>query len=138
MEFLNQRINRATYWIYITVLLAFGVVTGFFNVNTSGLSFVLAIPYILRMHDLGWTGMWLVPLYVLPFVLGLATFVAFGPDGLLAGLVVLGLANALWIALLGSLPGQLDTNRYGPAPPCGISLRGGATANGGGSPPSRI
>jgi uncharacterized membrane protein YhaH (DUF805 family) len=127
MEFLKQRINRATYWLYIAILLAFGVAASFFNVSAGGISLVLAIPYILRMHDLGWTGKWVLLVYVLQFVFGIAMAVTLSPENSLVGLGVMGLAVSAWIILLGSLRGQVGPNSYGVPPRPGISFKSGET-----------
>ena len=128
MEFLKQRINRATYWLCIAVLLALGVAASIFNVSAGGISLAFAIPYILRMHDLGWTGKWVLLVYVLQFACGIAMAVTLSPDSLLVGLGVVGLAVSAWIILLGSLRGQAAPNSYGEPPPPGIiSFKGGET-----------
>lgn len=86
---------------------------------------VFAIPYILRMHDLGWTGKWVLLVYVLQFVFGIAMAVTLSPESSLVGLGVMGLAVSAWIILLGSLRGQVGPNSYGAPPPPGISFKSG-------------
>lgn len=70
-----------------------------------------------RLHDLGWSGKWLaVPLGVAVLVLVPAA------AGLIPGAVavplftILAAATAIWLIVLGLVPGQPGANRYGGPP----------------------
>ena len=107
------RARRREYWAWCVPLTA---AMGALSVTeVPGITLVAGIPMLLvwirRLHDLGFTG-WLAPLInVAVNVLGYAAMVALPDDaGLIAGAVLYGGA----LTILGVLPGQRTTNRYGP------------------------
>src|SRR3569833_1560313 len=108
MKFLNQRMNRASYWLCIKIMVigsAFIVAVLKDKPRVSeGLLHFLFIP---RLHDLGRSGWWsLLPIVI---EIGLiAGFFAIGQPVLGAGLATL--AMALCIMVLGVLPGQRTPN----------------------------
>lgn len=71
VRLLKYRVNRATFWSFVAVLMAFIAVAFFAERSVSHLSVVLAVPCILRMHDLGWSGWWITPVYGLQLAIGL-------------------------------------------------------------------
>ena len=105
------RINRATYWCMLAAWLAIGGLVVIFQplspVSLVGSGIGLLAPA--RLHDMGRSGWWLLPL----FAFLLATFVAtlYMPKSL-----VLGAAYAVIVMAaiaLGLIPGNPGANRYG-------------------------
>lgn len=120
-SFLRKRINRATYWVAVMVMIALVVIARILG-STSGISeIVLAFICILRMHDLGWSGRWVL----LPIAVEVAGFlwaITLPPEqaAIVAGTITTMIA--LTMVWLGFLKGQPDWNDYGDPPRAGISF----------------
>ncbi|MET4683127.1 DUF805 domain-containing protein [Brevundimonas faecalis] len=127
MSFLNQRINRATYWLFIALIMAFAFVISFFNAAGGGTWVVVAMAYIMRLHDLGRTGKWVLLVFAVQFAAGIAVIFADASLHQIGfGLVTLAsLAFTIW---LGSIKGQPHANLYGQAPGPGIRMKANAKA----------
>lgn len=120
MHLLERRINRETYWSFVAVLMGIIVIALFTSRSISHLSVILAVPCILRMHDLGWSGWWITPIYALQLTVGLAGLLL-AKEEQTAYLMISGILAAC-VALLGSLPGDKHSNRFGVRPPRGVNL----------------
>lgn len=119
MSFLKQRINRATYWLAIALIVAFAFVISFFSAAGGGTWVVVAMVYIMRFHDLGRTGKWVLLVFGAQAAAGIA--VIFLDEGLQPiGLGVVTLASLAFTIWLGSLKGQPHANQYGQPPGPGI------------------
>ncbi len=127
MSFLKQRINRATYWLFIALIMAFSFLISFINSAGGGMWAAVAMVYILRLHDLGRTGKWVLLVFaaqVAAAIAVIALHASLHPIGL--GLVTLAsLAFTIW---LGCLKGQPHANQYGQPPGPGISMKPNAKA----------
>lgn len=120
MRLLERRINRGTYWSFVAVLMAIILIAVFTSRSVSHLSVILAVPCILRMHDLGWSGWWITPIYGLQLTAGVASLLL-AKEGQTPYLMINGILTA-WVVLLGSLPGDMHPNRFGARPPRGVNL----------------
>ena len=104
--------NRATYWLCIGVLLIILAIINFVSVRplriNEALLVILCVP---RLHDLGKSGWWVV----VPLATELAIIVIFAVAALSldAGASVAGLAIAVFVVVLGLIPGQPHANRFG-------------------------
>ena len=119
--FLRIRINRMTYWVAVMIMIALVVIARLLG-SASGISeIVLAFICIPRMHDLGWSGRWvLLPIAV--EVAGALWAITLPPElaavvrGTITTMLVL---TRVWLAFL---KGQSDWNDYGEPPRAGISF----------------
>ena len=125
MNFLNYRDNRPTYWLWLGIFAALGVLMAFVLEKQAGYvsEFVLAIICVPRMHDIGKSGKIIAALLAIYFV------VAFGLVFLIdinSYLIAFGVINVIIAGLLiwlGIIPGQEEANAYG-NPPCnGVSFK---------------
>ena len=115
-RWIGGRANRKGYWLWVGPLLIGGG-----GLSAAGVPIVeyvfgfgIFLVWIRRLHDLGWTG-WIAPLInIAVAIIGLIEATVL-PQGLESGLVR-GLAALAAILVLGVLPGQARTNRYGPPP----------------------
>lgn len=123
MRFWDGRINRTTYWTAFAA--AVGVIIGvrLIGFDSNVLEPMLCIICIPRMHDMGWSGRWmLIPLAVLVAGSIWAGASASSPEQVL---IVAYTATAMLFAMmiwLGCLKGQTDWNEYGNPPPNGFSF----------------
>lgn len=127
MSFLKQRINRATYWLAIALIMAFAFVISFFSAAGSGMWVVVAMVYIMRLHDLGRTGKWVLLVFAVQFAAAIAV-IAIDASLHPIGLALVTLASLAFTIWLGSLKGQPHANQYGQPPGPGISFTPNAKA----------
>ena len=120
------RINRPTYFVCFAILMAVWTAVAISQVRIPGevLAFVVAVP---RLHDIGKSAWWaaaviaaelLVVFVALPFALAVHEKAILE---LAAGFFVM-IAWGLMV-LLGCIRGQEGVNKYGEAPPPGVSFR---------------
>jgi len=123
------RVNRGKYWIavftyVVAYLIVLGIATGL-GLNNP-LSIVLLIiayiplvisaisVYIRRLHDMDWSGWWVLVLFGLPIALSLLS------DAMPNGALFLALANFVislgTVFILGCPRGTRGPNQYGPDP----------------------
>jgi len=127
MSFLKQRINRATYWLAIALIMAFAFVISFFSAAGGGTWVVAAMVYIMRFHDLGRTGKWVLLVFGAQAAAAIA--VSLSDESLHSiGLGLVTLASLAFTIWLGSLKGQPHANQYGQPPGPGISFTPNAKA----------
>jgi uncharacterized membrane protein YhaH (DUF805 family) len=127
MRTLNYRMNRVTYGALLVAL----VVAYFVMVNTMkrppGAEVLVALIAVPRLHDVGRTGWWLLPLF-----LGELVAVAIGWSGGVDGILVAGGLYVLFclvlLVVLGLIPGEGATNRWGEPPLSGLHLGKAQTA----------
>jgi uncharacterized membrane protein YhaH (DUF805 family) len=124
MRFWDGRINRTTYWAAFAG--AVGVIIGvrLLGFESKMFELLLGIICIPRMHDMGWSGRWiLLPLAVLVVGSIWAGASASSPEQVL---IVAYTATAMVFATmiwLGCLKGQPAWNEYGNPPPAGLSFQ---------------
>lgn len=113
---LAGRAGRREYWVFVGVLFGVGLAAEYFPGGpqlSSGLSAVLMLEQIRRMHDCGRSGWWAVAALFAPLIVTIP-MVAFGlPAAGLIAAVVLGVVQIIWIGLI---RGDADENRFGPPP----------------------
>jgi len=127
MNYLKGRINRATFWLSVGMLVLLIVLIRVFAPSSAHISEVvlmfLAIP---RLHDIGRTGWWVLAAFGIEIAAIIVGFVVVPQHALaVAGgvtLLIFGLMT--W---LGAIPGNTGPNRYGDQPPPG--LQWGRTTN---------
>jgi uncharacterized membrane protein YhaH (DUF805 family) len=124
MNFLRGRLNRATYWLVLgLILLAAAVLEIVFHQRTMLIEGLLVVVCVPRLQDIGRPGWW-----------------AFGPFlfavlGTIAGIELLPLRAFMALNLcidlvigallmwLGALPGQAQANAYGEPPVPGVAFK---------------
>jgi uncharacterized membrane protein YhaH (DUF805 family) len=124
MQFLAGRINRTTYWAAFAA--AVGVIIGarILGFETNMFELLLGIICIPRMHDMGWSGRWiLLPLTVLIVGSVWAGASFSSPEQVLIGAYTTTAMVFAMLIWLGCLKGQLDWNEYGNPPPAGLSFK---------------
>jgi uncharacterized membrane protein YhaH (DUF805 family) len=117
------RINRSSYWLglllFVAIFIALGLLTAKPPHVTEVVLVILATP---RLHDIGKSGWWAGGVFLAEIAIVVIALVAFQLDTAMAvfglfALVVMGLL--IW---LGTVPGDLNPNRYGEPPIPGISM----------------
>jgi uncharacterized membrane protein YhaH (DUF805 family) len=124
MSFLSGRMNRATYWAGIALLVLLYGVANLVSERPKGVSEVLVILLAIpRLHDLGKSGWWvLVPLLLEVSAIVVAFTIFELQDAMtLMGAVVLAIAGM--VVWLGIVPSQLHANRYGDLPTPGLGFK---------------
>lgn len=124
MRFWSGRINRTTYWAAFAAVVGLIIGVRLLGFESRVFELLLGIVCIPRMHDMGWSGRWmLLPLAAL--VVGSIWAGASLSDPAQV-LIVAYTVTAMVLALmvwLGCLKGQADWNEYGNPPPDGISVK---------------
>ena len=115
----GARMSRRTYWIVVGVFLTLvvglsiapGVGAG--TLTTIGRATTVPLIWVFarRLHDIGRSGWWQAPFYVVQILAVVAAAVEGGPASLLA----FGL-QLIFTAVLGAIPGTAGDNKFGPAP----------------------
>jgi uncharacterized membrane protein YhaH (DUF805 family) len=120
LQFVNGRINRATYWMCLGASV---LVYAALNVMNSGSVKVSEVLLILmcvpRLHDLGRSGWWALMIFLIEL-----SSVFLAPKGDV--FIALGVAMLVIMALLvvlGILPGQPRANRWGEPPEPGVQWK---------------
>jgi len=125
MKFHDSRLNRATYWGCLGLILAFALFSAFvlekrFGYVNEGILAFLCVP---RMHDIGRSG-WIVAGVLVAYVVSVFSLV--GALDLDSAQIALGILNLVITGLLiwlGVLAGQATANKYGDPPRSGIDFR---------------
>jgi uncharacterized membrane protein YhaH (DUF805 family) len=122
VDFLKGRTNRATYWAGMATLAVVYTLAWMFLGPTPVHDIVLVFMAVPRLHDLGRSGWWVVPVLAIEWVGAFVLAAALSPEvfPIAAGLIAIAVFGAL--AVLGALPGQRDANRFGAPPRRGIQL----------------
>lgn len=114
-----MRISRSFFWIAAAIAATVAMTLFHFGYSADAAKIFapfLGVAATGRLNDLGRTSKWLlVPLMAgsLIIVAGIAGWVS---QGVMWDMyVALGIACAAWLVVLGLIPGQPGTNRYGPA-----------------------
>ena len=118
----NYRMNRATFGVLLAAFVAVYTVLVLAMTKPPALAEVIvAFIAIPRLHDIGRTGWWLLTLLA-GEILAVAIGWPGGVEGIqiAAGLYVL-LALIL-LVILGLVPGEAETNRWGAPPAPGVRL----------------
>ncbi|GEM_PF-6737823 len=113
------RLNRRYFWLGMALTVAFTAAAT--AIHPSAINGVFVLPWVLvhagRLRDLGLRGAWAG--YVIAAVLfALSTLAVVSPPPVIAGGMALAilLATFGFTAWLGVRRGQVDDNRFGPAP----------------------
>jgi len=127
MRFFKGRMNRATYWSSLALIVGLAALLRLPSTNGGVLGVMFAMS-VFRLHDAGRSGKWALP----PFVLAVtAMFLSIAlvarPSSAAAlpiALFVLAIIPVVLgsVAWLGSLPGQPHDNRFGAPPKPGVTL----------------
>jgi uncharacterized membrane protein YhaH (DUF805 family) len=115
--------NRASYGVFLALL----VVAYIVMVNTMkrppGAEVVVGLIAVPRLHDVGRSGWWLLPLFAGEF-LAVAIGWSGGADGILLAGGIYVLLCLFLLIVLGFVPGQPSANRWGEPPLPGVHLNG--------------
>ena len=107
------RMNRTLYWFGVALIVALYAALRFFDQKASVSEVVLAFICIPRLHDFGRTGWY----FLLPIGVEIAAVVGmfvFHETGL--SLAIGGLMFIVFIVVVGLIPGQQMSNRFGDQP----------------------
>jgi uncharacterized membrane protein YhaH (DUF805 family) len=128
MGYFHRRMNRATYWASIGIFVATTIVIGLFTSTRSvWLEAMLVVFGVPRLRDLGRTG-WLI---VIPLAFEFGAVIADVSQLLPTNTASTASGIVLWGAavLLGVIPGQRGSNRFGGPPASGVHLRNRSKAD---------
>ena len=123
MKALAYRTNRATYAVMLVIFVVLVAIFVFLTGKSGPTEVIAAFVVIPRLHDIGRSGLWYLPLVIGEVVAAVAGYRMAGMEGLFmaAGIYVF-FALALLI-LLATIPGQQSRNKWGYPPSPGISLK---------------
>ena len=116
----GYRMNRATFALWMAVMfIAYAVVIAL-DVRPPAIEAMSSFAIVPRLHDLGRNGRWFLlvaAVEILAFIIGASIG---GKEGIrIAGGAFL-LLFLLFVSVLGMIPGQRQSNRWGDPPPRGI------------------
>ncbi len=123
MQFLNGRINRATFWTAFAAVLAIIIGVRLVGFPSKPIEIMLCIICVPRMHDVGWSARWLLlPVAVVTIATMWAGAAAANPQQVLVVAYTGTAATFVLMGWLGSLKGQPEGNSYGSPPEKGLSF----------------
>jgi uncharacterized membrane protein YhaH (DUF805 family) len=112
---LAGRAGRREYWLWVVLLFAVGFILSHAPpVVSLAESVVMMFVQIRRAHDLGRSGWWGVAAALTPLLAVIPVFYISGEN--VAIVVGVGL-ELIALIVLGTLPGEIGGNRFGPPPP---------------------
>src|SRR5712671_3485882 len=123
MALLRGRMNRATYWLVLGILVLLYAVLNYGSSKPVPVSeAVLVLLCVPRLHDLGRSAWFLL----IPLCLEIAAILGFAivpvdEAKILAGAAAL--LVALFVIVLGAVPGQPQANRFGDVPAQGLGFK---------------
>ena len=107
------RLNRAFFWCLLALYLAIYYFIRSFGEKLEAGEFLIAILCIPRLHDIGRTGWY----FLIPVTIELLAVIAmFIFNETILSLNIAGLAFMIFIVVLGLIPGQPVSNRFGDQP----------------------
>lgn len=116
---IGARMDRKRFWIIASVLLALSLglalLRGGKGGYGGGASFLFIWIVNARLHDIGRSGWWQAPVYLVEFALVLTLMLASHQTEAVAGGAA-GLLHSTFVIVLGSLRGDPGANRFGPPP----------------------
>lgn len=127
MKLFKGRMNRATYWSCLALMICFIVLFRSPSATGSALGVMFGMS-VHRLHDIGRSGKWALPALLVAYAGIILPLLAASTLGSAVGLALalisatiplLIVAAAAW---LGSIPGQAEANRFGPPPGPGLAL----------------
>jgi uncharacterized membrane protein YhaH (DUF805 family) len=121
---MRGRMNRATYWLCLAVILAVVAVMSLFGIRPPRVGeAMLILMCVPRLHDLGKSGWWVL----IPFGIELVAILV-GIEVVPAGEAYVAFSGALFaiagfILLLGLIRGEPQPNRFGEPPKSPFAFR---------------
>lgn len=116
---LDARGGRTEYWAGAGLVLAIRIAARLIGLKIAWITVApLMHLQIRRLHDIGRSGWWALPILLVPFA-ECAAVIQLGhgtPIARALGLIVEGLQTLVLVIWLGALPGDAEENRYGPPP----------------------
>ena len=117
-RFVTGRSSRREYWLSVAGLVALSL--GITVLATPSIASLACLPVWIvigsrRLHDFGQTGWWSLTGFVVGFVLGFARGVGVDISPSLE-LWTNGLVAIILFAIIGLIPGDRESNRFGPPP----------------------
>jgi len=121
--FRKGRMNRATYWLILVLIVAgYAALIALDKKPPAILEVLFVIIGVPRLHDLGRSGWWMAAVIGLELV-GIGLTVALFPFAdLLVGAGLTVFAMLLAMIVLGLIPGEASTNAFGDVPAPGLSF----------------
>jgi uncharacterized membrane protein YhaH (DUF805 family) len=123
MSILRGRMNRASYWLALAILILVYAALNYGSSKPVPVSeAVLVMLCVPRLHDLGRSA-WFI---LIPFFLELGAIAGFAFFPLAEAKILAGAATLLiggFVILLGALPGEPQANRFGEVPSRGLPFR---------------
>jgi uncharacterized membrane protein YhaH (DUF805 family) len=115
---LQGRINRASYWAAILTGAAVFALIRMFDPKATLAEVVVLFICVPRLHDIGRSGWWAGAAIIGEFVM--VGFLTVSLDAMLVASGLYVMLIGLLMIVLGCIPGQADTNRFGPPPAPGL------------------
>jgi uncharacterized membrane protein YhaH (DUF805 family) len=124
MRALNTRLNRAWYWLCLIVLAALYTALSVFGEKHAAVSeVVLLFLCVPRLHDIGLSGWWFAAAFGLEIAVVAASLILLPLSHALIPMGLFVLFAFIAMTWLGIRPGEPGTNRFGDAPPPGLSFK---------------
>lgn len=120
---MSGRINRASYWAYVTAALVLCIVVWIFSPAGPYFSVIMIFVCVSRLHDIGRTGWFVVGFWIAETYLEIQ-LLPYRPPPFIevptVGTIVLAAAVVGAFVWLGLIPGQPGRNKFGPPCPPGL------------------
>jgi uncharacterized membrane protein YhaH (DUF805 family) len=124
MDFLRGRINRATYWLALgLVILGAVILNVVFHQRTLLIEGIFVIICVPRLQDIGRPGWWALGPFLFVAVNVIAGIILLTPKSFMvlnSGIELVIAAMLIW---LGAIPGQPAANAFGEPPVPGVALK---------------